>query len=382
MVAHATMEPQNCTAHVANGRVEVWAPTQDGEAALTVAADTAGVPRGQVIVHQTMLGGGFGRRGPMQDFIREAVLIAKEVGRPVQLLWSREEDIRHDFYRPPAMARMTAGLDAAGMPIAWNVRISGQSIMMSFSPELEGTGVEPFFLDGFTETMPYAVPNYSVEYAVRNTAVPIGPIRGVYQVQNTFFRESFVDEMAHAAKLDPYAYRRKLFANKPRHLAVLDAAAAKAGWDAEPRPGIFRGIAINDSANSLCAQVVEVSADEKGAIRIHRVVSAIDPGVAINPMTIESQMQGGVVFALATALYGNINVKDGRVVESNFHDYAMLRMAEMPRIETVIVPSGRIWGGVGEQALPPIAPALCNALFAANGRRVRTLPIKPQDLRL
>jgi isoquinoline 1-oxidoreductase beta subunit len=380
-LAHAPMEPQNCTAHVANGRVEVWAPTQDGEAALANAADAAGVPRRNVVVHKTMLGGGFGRRGPIQDFVRQAVLIAKEVGQPVQLLWSREQDMRHDFYRPPAMARMSAGLDAAGMPVAWKIRISGQSIVGALLPDMASAGIEPVFFGGLAPSMPYAVPNMAVEYTTRNAAVPIGVLRGVYQTVNAFFRECFVDEMAHAARQDCYAYRRKLCAAKPRLCAVLDAAAAKASWSSALPPGVFRGIALDESADTVCAQVIEASVSDNGEIRVHRVVAAIDPGIAVNPLTIEQQVQGAIVFGIAAALHGEINIRDGRVVESNFHDYEMLRMADMPKVETVIMPSGEVWGGVGEPPVTPVAPALCNAVSAATGHRPRTLPLKQLNLR-
>ena len=379
-LAHATMEPPNCTAHVFDGRVEVWAPTQHAELALATAADAAGVPRDRVMVHRTTLGGGFGRSGQVQDFVRQAVLIAREAGRPIQLLWSREQDVQHDFYRPPAMARMAAGLDAAGMPVAWTIRIAGQSILQALTPDVPGLGVEPSFLDGFTETMPYDVPNLLVEHAVRNGHVPIGPLRGIYQVPNAFFRECFIDEMALATGQDAYVFRRRLLAGKPRHLAVLDAAAAKAGWD-RPSPGVYRGIAIDESAHTVCAQVVEASVTPSGAVRVHRVVSAIDPGIAVNPLTIELQNQGAVAFGLSAALHGDIAIKDGRVVQSNFHDYETLRMADMPRVETVILQSGGAWGGVGEPPLAPVAPALCNAVFAASGTRVRSLPLKHHALR-
>jgi isoquinoline 1-oxidoreductase beta subunit len=380
-LAHAPMEPQNCTARVADGQVEVWVPTQDGEAALANAADAAGVPRRDVVVHKTMLGGGFGRRGPMQDFVRQAVLIAKEVGQPVQLLWSREQDMRHDFYRPPAMARMTAGLDAAGMPVAWKIRIAGQSIVASLLPDMASAGVEPVFFGGLAQALPYAVPNTTVEYTTRNAHVPIGVLRGVYQVPNAFFRECFIDEMAYATGQDPYGYRRKLCAANPRACAVLDAAATKADWSSTPPPGVFRGIALDESADTVCAQVIEASVNDHGAIRIHRVAAAIDPGIAVNPLTIEQQVQGAIVFGIAAALHGEINVRDGRVLESNFHDYEMLRMADMPRVETVILSSGGVWGGVGEPPVAPVAPALCNALFAATGHRSRTLPLKHESLR-
>jgi isoquinoline 1-oxidoreductase subunit beta len=387
-LAHATLEPQNCTAqvtrdvtrHVTGDRVEVWAPTQDGETALATAADAAGVPHGNVIVHTTMLGGGFGRRGTIQDFVRQAVLIAKGIDAPVKLVWTREEDTGHDFYRPMAMARLTAGLDAAGMPTAWKIRIAGQSILASVIPEMSA-GTDRNFLQALLEDMPYEIPNYLVDLAMVSTHVPVGVWRSVNHSQNAFFKESFVDEMAHAGGHDPYLFRRRLLARKPRHLAVLDAAARQAGWDTAPPRDVFRGIALNEACDSICAHVVEVSLRGRGALRVDRVVVALDCGFVVNPQSVEHQIQGGVVFALTAALYGEITVKDGRVEQSNFHDYPMLRMADMPLVETVLVPSGEIWGGVGEPPVPPLAPALCNAIFAATGRRVRSLPLKEHDLR-
>jgi isoquinoline 1-oxidoreductase beta subunit len=345
-LAHATMEPQNCTASVTAGRVEIWVPTQDGDTALSTAADAAGVSRENVVVHKTMLGGGFGRRGTFQDYVREAVLIAKEVGQPVQLQWSREEDTRHDFYRPMAMARMTAGLDAAGSPIAWKVRICGQSILASIVPEMMQLGFDRNLAQGFLADMPYDVPNYFLDGTIRNAHVPVGPWRGLDYSQNAFFRESFVDELAAAAGQDPYAFRRKLLARKPIHLAVLDAAAKKANWGSVLPPRAFRGMALNEASGSVCAQVVEASISEKGKIRVHRVVSAIDAGHVVNPMTVEMQTHGAVVYGLTAALYGDISIKDGRVEQSNFHDYQMLLMAEMPRVETVIVRRGESWGAL------------------------------------
>ena len=383
-LAHATMEPQNCTAYVSPDRVEIWAPTQDGETALATAADAAGLPRSKVVVHRTMLGGGFGRRGAIQDFVRQAVLIAKDVGAPVKLVWSREEDIGRAFYRPMALARLTAGLDAGGMPAAWHVRIAGLSILASVIPEMNAL-IDRNFLQNFLEDMPYDIPNYLVDYAVRSTHVPVGIWRSIYYSQNAFFKESFIDEMAHAGGQDPYRFRRKLLNGKPQHLEVLDAAARRARWDLPPPPGVFRGIAINEACGSICAQVVEASVGEAGAVRVHRVISAIDCGHVVNPLTVELQTQSAVVFGLTAALYGEITIADGSVQKNNFHDYEMLRMADMPRVETVTVPSddasGESWGGVGEPPVAPLAPALCNAIFAATGRRIRSLPLKNHDLR-
>ena len=380
-LAHATMEPQNCVAHVTADRAEIWAPTQDGETALAIAADAAGLPASKVVVNKMMLGCGFGRRGIFQDFVRQAVLIAKEVGQPVKLVWTREEDIRHDFYRPVAAARMTGGLDAGGTLIGWNIRTAGQSIIAAVSPRVMQFGVDRNFLQGLLEDMPYDVPNYRVDYAMRNTHVPVGVWRGVNHSQNAFFKESFIDELAHAAGADRYLFRRKLLAKKPRQLAVLDAAAAKAEWSSALPPGMFRGIAIHDSQNSICAQVVEASVAGDGKVRVHRVVAAIDAGHVVNPLSVEMQTESAVVYGLTAALYGEITIRHGQVDQSNFDDYPMLRLADMPRVETVIVASDGFWGGVGETPVPPLAPALCNAIFSATGKRIRSLPLKNHDLR-
>jgi isoquinoline 1-oxidoreductase subunit beta len=380
-LSHATLEPQNCTAHVTPEKVEIWVPTQNGMASLEAAAHAAHMSTDKVVVHRTMVGGAFGRRGATQDYVRQAVAIAKQVGRPVKLVWTREEDMQHDFYRPAVMARLTAGLDGSGMPIAWHARLSGPSVIASLMPSRLKNGQDHELMSGFTEEMVYRVPNYLADCVMRNTHVPVGFWRSVNHSQNTFFRESFVDEMAYAAGVDPYQYRRKLLSRNPKHLAVLDAVARRAGWGAALPEGVGRGIAIQRSYMSIVAQVVEASIGSQREVNVHRVFAAIDPGHAVNPRTIEMQIEGAIVYALTAALYGEITIRDGRVEQSNFHDYEMLRVAQMPTVETVIVPSGASWGGVGEPATPPLAPALCNAIFAATGKRVRALPLKSQDLK-
>jgi isoquinoline 1-oxidoreductase subunit beta len=384
-LAHATLEPQNCTAHIMGDRVDIWAPTQHGESALAVAAQAAGVPPANVRVHKMMLGGGFGRRGIVQDFIPHAVKIAKKVGAPVQTIWSREEDMRHDYYRPTMMARMTAGLDAAGLPHAWHVRLAGNSIIHTlFAGGFFGGGVDRQAQEGFTDDMPYDVANYRVDFVERNAHVPVGFWRGVSHSQNCFFKESFIDEMAHAARQDPYQYRRRLIGRHPRaakFLAVLDAAAQKARWAEPASAGIHRGIAVEQVDDAFVAAVAEISVTADGTLKVHRFVCAIDCGHVVNPMTVEMQIESGVAFGLTAALYGEIGIKDGQVQQGNFHDYPMLRLAAMPRVETVLVASGGFWGGVGEPPSAIVAPALCNAIFAATGRRIRSLPLKNHDLR-
>jgi isoquinoline 1-oxidoreductase beta subunit len=374
------MEPMNCTAHVTPDKVEVWVPTQSGESALAAAAAAGEMTPEKVVVHKTMLGGGFGRRGAVQDFVHQAVLIAKAVGQPVKLLWTREEDIRHDFYRPAAMVKFTAGLDASGMPIAWRVRLTSPSIFAALLPQRLVSGGDPIAASGFTNEMAYQVPNLEVSYAMRTAHVPVGFWRSVNHSQNGFFRECFVDEMANAAGQDPYQFRRKLLSKDPVRLAVLDAAAQTAGWEKAPPPSVSRGIALVEAYGSLCAQVVEASVGDKGEVKVHRVVAALDSGHVVNPAILTSQVESGIVYALTAALYGAITIENGRVSQGNFDDYQMLRMADMPRVETVLVPSGGFWGGAGEVGVPPLAPALCNAIFAATGKRIRSLPIKAQDL--
>jgi len=379
-LAHATMEPQTCTAHVRPDRVEIWVPSQGAATALVTAALAADVPNDRVVVHTTMLGGGFGRRGAIQEYIRQAVLIAKECKEPVKLLWSREEDVRHDLYRPFGMARLSAGLDADGMPTALRIRLAGPSFVATLVPGFGTSFIDRSFLSGLTEEMPYAVPNYLVDYVVRQSPVPVGVWRAINYTQNAYYKECFIDEMAHAAGSDPYLYRRRLLRDSPKNLAVLDAAAKRANWGAALPAGVFRGIAVNEACGSYCAQVVEASI-EKGGVRVHRVVAAIDPGHVVNPLSVEMQTQGAVVYALTAALYGEITIDNGAAEQANFDDYEMLRIADAPQVETVMVPSGDFWGGVGEPPVPPLAPALCNAVFAATGKRIRSLPLKNHDLK-
>jgi isoquinoline 1-oxidoreductase subunit beta len=374
-LAHATMEPMNCTAHVTAGKVEVWAPSQSATATLNAAAEVAGVEPKNVEVHITMLGGGFGRRGAFQDFVKQAVFLSKTAGKPVKLLWSREEDMRHDYYRPVSMAKLTMGVDKDGTPTAMRTRVAGQSILVAVRPKDVKNGVDKSFCEGLHE-MPYHFENLLVDYAMRNTPVPVGFWRSVNASQNGFFKESFIDEVAHATGQDPYQLRRKLLANNPKNLAVLDAAAKAANWGTPLPQGIFRGIAHQGSYGTLVAEVAEVSVSDKNEIKVHRIVAAVDCGYVVNPDTVVTQIEGAIVYGLTAAFYDKITIKGGRVEQSNFDNYPMLRLKSMPKIEVVQVPSGGFWGGVGEVGLPPVAPAVCNAIFAATGKRVRSLPLR------
>jgi isoquinoline 1-oxidoreductase subunit beta len=377
-LAHATMEPQNCTAHVRPDGCDVWAPTQAQTWAQDEAMRITGLPREKVRVHTTYLGGGFGRRGEV-DYVIEAVELAKAVKAPVKVVWSREDDIQHDFYRPASHNVLRAALGPDGAPTAWLHRIVSPGIVAQRSRmwlrRVDGTAVEG------AANQPYAIPNVQVEWTHKDLGIPVGYWRSVGASLNAFVVESFVDELAHAAGKDPLEYRRDLLRRSARHRGVLELAAARAGWDTPAPAGRHRGIAVAFSYGSWAAQVAEVSVGDDGRVRVHRVVCAIDCGLAINPDQIRAQMEGGIVWGLSAAVHGEITVAGGRVQQSNFHDYRVLRIDEMPVVEVHIVPSAEAPGGVGEPGVPPIAPAVCNAIFAATGKRVRRLPIRADELR-
>ncbi|MGB5079405.1 MAG: molybdopterin cofactor-binding domain-containing protein [Burkholderiales bacterium] len=381
-LAHATLEPQGCTARVRNGRVDVWVSTQNAEASLAAAAATAGVPLENVEVHRAQLGGGFGRRGGAQDFVRQGVAIAKAMeGKPVKMLWSREEDTQHDFYRPASLIRLKAGLDASGAPVAWTSRVSSTSIIATLLKLPLKGGIDPQAVASLND-LPHDIPNVRIEYAQRNAHVPVGFWRTVGHSQNPFVRECFMDELASAAGRDPVEYRRALLRKSPKDLGILEAVAKAADWGKPLPAGVFRGIAQTEAYGSYTAAVAELSVSDKGEVRIHRLVLGVDPGYAVNPDNINAQMQGSAVFMLTAMFWGEITIKDGRAEQSNFHDYRMMRLREMPRVEVVIAPSGGFWGGIGEPGQASIAPCVCNALFAATGKRIRSLPLKHHGLTL
>jgi isoquinoline 1-oxidoreductase subunit beta len=381
-MAHATVEPMNCTALFTDGRVEIWVASQNGDASLAAAAEAAGVKLGDVKVTKLHLGGGFGRRG-QQDYTRQAVLIARQVpGRPVKLIWSREEDMRHDYYRPVAQCKLTAGLDASGNVVALHARLAAQSILAYLAPQRMENGVDKAAFQSWSEEeFGYrGIPNLLIDDAVRNTHVPVGFWRGVNTNQNAIFMECFIDELAHAAGKDPLAFRQALLTASPKHLAVMNVVARKAAWGTPLPPGVFRGIAQNYGYGSYTAAVAEVSVSPKGVLKIHRIVAATDPGTIVNPQQVEAQVQGSFVYGLSAALFSAITIDKGRVVESNFHDYPVMRLTDMPKVETVLAPSGGFWGGVGEPTIAVAAPAVLNAVFAATGKRIRTLPLRLHDL--
>jgi isoquinoline 1-oxidoreductase beta subunit len=383
---HATMEPMNATARYTAERCEVWCPTQNGEAALAATSEASGLPAAKCDVYKQLLGGGFGRRG-QSDYVRQAVLIAKEMpGTPVKLIWSREEDMLHGMFHPVTQCKMTAGLDAQGNITALHMRISGQSILASVAPQAIRDGRDPVVFQGLNPSGPeasigYSFPNLLIDHAMRNPHVPAGFWRGVNLNQNAIYLESFIDELAHATQQDPLALRRKLMANHPKHLAVLEAVAQRVGWGQPAPKGVFRGLSQTMGFGSYVAACAEVSVNDDGHLKIHRIVAATDCGHAVNPQQIEAQVEGSFVYGLSAALYGECTVKDGRMVQENFHPYPVLKMDEMPKVETIVATSGGFWGGVGEPTIAVAAPAVLNAIFAATGKRIRDLPLKNHDLK-
>ena len=393
---HATMETMNATAKFTPptagtpARCEVWTPTQNGESALAATAAASGLPLAQCEVYKLHLGGGFGRRG-MGDWIRQAVAIAKELpGTPVKLIWSREDDMQHGAYHPITQCKLQAGLDAQGNVTALHMRISGQSILAGLFPQNIRDGKDPVVFQGLNagggEAMiGYAFPNLLIDHAMRNPHVPPGFWRGVNLNQNTIYLECFIDEIAHATNLDPLALRRKLMAQHPKHLAVLEAVAQRSGWG-QPAPDIngqkvYRGLAQTHGFGSYVAACAEVSVSAEGELKVHRIVAATDCGYAVNPQQIEAQIEGSFAYGLSAALFGECTVKDGAIEQKNFDTYPSVRMQHMPKVESIVMPSGGFWGGVGEPTIAVAAPAVLNAVFAATGKRIRELPLKNHSLK-
>ena len=385
-LAHATMETMNATAKWTPERCEVWTPTQNGEAALAATAEAAGLPQSKCEVYKLHLGGGFGRRGA-SDWVTQAVQIAKQMpGTPVKLIWTREEDMTHGRYHPITQCKMSAGLDEKGNVTGLHMRISGQSILASVAPENVKNGKDPVVFQGLNAPGPeasigYSFPNLLIDHAMRNPHVPPGFWRGVNLNQNTIYLESFIDELAHATQQDPLAFRRKLMADHPKHLAVLNAVAERGGWGTPAPQGVFRGLAQTMGYASYVAACVEISISDDGVLKVHRIVAATDPGHAVNPQQIEAQVEGSFAFGLSAALYGECTVKDGAIEQQNFNTYDVVRMDGMPKVETITMPSGGFWGGVGEPTIAVAAPAVLNAIFAATGKRIRDLPLKNHDLK-
>ncbi len=381
-LAHATMEPMNATVRYTPDKAEAWVPTQNAEASLAALAEASGLPLDKCEVYRPDIGGGFGRRGGTQDYVHLAVAAAKDFpGVPVKMIWTREEDLAHDFYRPISQCKLTGGIDQDGKLVGLKIRLSGQSINAYLSPSLPVGGPKERQLQGWYEApgdsqFGYDVQNLQIEYAMRNTHVPVGPWRGVNTNQNAVYLECFLDEAARAADKDPLEFRRAMMAKFPKHLAVLNAAADKADWSKPLPAGVHRGIAQFMGYGSYSAAVAEVSVSPEGKLKVHRLVLALNCGHAVNPGQIEAQVQGSVAYGLTAALYGECPVKDGRMTDLNFDRYQIMRIAEMPQVETVIVPTYDFWGGVGEPTISVTTPAVLNAIHAATGRPVRSLPLK------
>lgn len=381
-LAHATMEPMNCTVRITADRAEAWMPSQNAEATLAALSEASGLPLASCEAYNYDPGGGFGRRGGNQDYTRQAAAIAKQFpGVPVKLIWSREEDQAHDFYRPISQCRLAAGLDEKGNMVGLHVRVSGQSINAQVNPAGIKDGKDVRQLQGFWKApgdaqLGYTVPNLRVEYAMRNTPVPVGTWRGVNTNQNGVYMECFIDEVARAAGKDTLEFRRALMSKHPKHLAVLNAAAEKGDWGKPLPPGVHRGIAQFMGYGSYSAAVAEVSVSAQGKLKVHRLVLALNCGHAVNPDQIAAQVEGSVAYGLTAALYGECTIDKGRIAELNFHNYRIMRLAEMPKVETVIVPTYDFWGGVGEPTICVVTPSVLNAIHAATGKPVRSLPLK------
>lgn len=381
---HATMEPMNATAIYTADKCEVWCGTQNGEAAFAAVLEASGLPAEKCDVHKVMPGGGFGRRG-QTDYVRQAVMIARQMpGTPIKLLWSREEDMAQGRYHPITQCKMTGAFDANNNLIALHYRLSGQSILFSLRPEALQNGMDPVAFQGVAQSgdaaFGYSVPNLLIEHAMRNPHVPPGFWRGVNVNHNAIYMECFMDELAQAAGQDPLEFRRKLMGNHPKHLAVLNAVAEKIGWDTPAPQGVYRGIAQVMGYGSYVAGAAEISVTDGSKIKVHRIVASTDPGYIVNPAQVERQIAGSFVYGLSALFYGGCTVKDGKIEQTNFDTYNSMRINEMPKVESVMVPSGGFWGGVGEPTIGVAAPAVLNAYFAATGKRIRSVPLRDQNI--
>ena len=384
---HAPMEPMNATAKYTPDRCEVWGPTQNGEAAFAAVLDASGLPADKCEFYKVHLGGGFGRRVAYQDYVTQAVLIAKQIpGTPVKLLWTREEDMLHGRYHPVMQCKLVGALDASNNLTGLHMRLSGQSILSAVRPAALQDGKDPLTFQGLNATgdfaIGYTIPNLLIDHAMRNTHVPPGFWRGVNINQNAIFLECFVDELAHAAGQDALEFRRKLMSKHPKHLAVLNAVADRAGWGKPAPQGVHRGLAQMMAFGSYVAACAEISVTGGDKIKVRRIVCATDPGYAVNPAQIERQIAGSFVYGLSAVFMEECTVKDGRIEQTNFHSYDSMRIAQMPKVESIIMPSGGFWGGVGEPTICVAAPAVLNAYFAATGKRIRTFPLKNHGLQM
>jgi isoquinoline 1-oxidoreductase beta subunit len=388
---HACMEPMNATVRYTPERCEMWGPTQNGEAAFAAVQAASGLPADKIDVHNTMLGGGFGRRGGYaDDYVTQAVLIAKQMpGTPVKMIWSREEDMAHGRYHPVMQCKLVGGLDASGNLSGLHMRLSGQSILAAVRPEVVQAqkGRDPLSFQGVAEagehSFGYTVPNLMIDHAMRNTHVPPGFWRGVNINQNAVFIECFMDELAEAAGQDAVEFRRKLMAKHPRNLGVLNAVAERIGW-AKPAPkGVYRGVAQMKAFDSFVAAACEISVQGGNKVKVHRIVAATDPGYAVNPAQIERQVAGSFVYGLSALFFQECTVKDGRIEQQNFHQYNSMRIAQMPKVETILMPTGgAVWGGIGEPTICVAAPAVLNAFYRATGKRIRSVPLKNHGIEL
>jgi isoquinoline 1-oxidoreductase beta subunit len=388
---HACMEPMNATVRWTPDRCEMWGPTQNGEGAFAAVLAASGLAADKVDVHNVMLGGGFGRRGTYpNDYVEQAVLIAKQMpGTPVKMIWSREEDMAHGKYHPVMQCKLAGGLDASGNLTALQMRLSGQSILASVRPEVVQAqkGRDPLTFQGVFESgehsFTYTVPNLLIDHAMRNPHVPPGFWRGVNINQNAVFIESFMDELAEAAGQDPVEFRRKLLGNSPRALGVLNAVATQIGWSKPAPQGVYRGVAQMKAFDSFVAAACEISVKDGNKVKVHRIVAATDPGYAVNPAQIERQIAGSFVYGLSALFFQECTVKDGRIEQTNFHQYNSMRIAQMPKVESIIMPTGgTVWGGIGEPTICVAAPAVLNAYAKATGKRIRSVPLKNHGIQL